>query len=75
MDFDFQILEHLIAVITTFTSAIAIPTIGWIWIRVVKPIMGIVKAQESFMSSIEDIQKEIHTNGGKSIKDTLGQVR
>ena len=37
--------------------------------------MKIVKSQESFKDSIEEIKSEINTNGGKSIKDTLGQVR
>ena len=75
MDFDLQILEHLLAVVTTFTTAIAIPAIGWIWLKVVKPLVSIVQSQEYFKDSIEEIKHEMHTNGGKSIKDTLGQVR
>lgn len=75
MDFDLNVIEHMMTVLATFTSAIAIPAIGWIWLRVVKPIMTIVKSQERFMESINDIKSEINTNGGKSIKDTLGQVK
>lgn len=75
MDFDLTVIEHLFTMAASFTTAIAIPVIGWIWLRVVKPLMLIVKSQESFTQSIEEIKCEINTNGGKSIKDTLGQVR
>ena len=75
MEFNVEFVEKLATAFATIIGSVAIPAVGWIWLRIVKPIMQIVKSQETFLSSIEEIKSEIHTNGGKSIKDTVDQVK
>ncbi len=75
MDFDVKFVEQIITIFAAIFSTILFPAIGWIWLRVVKPLVTIVNSQKAFTESIDEIKREIHTNGGKSIKDTLGQVK
>lgn len=42
-----------------------------IWTKVVKPIFKLIDNQEHLNKSIETIKKELTTNGGNSIKDTI----
>ena len=46
-----------------------------IWMKVIKPIIHIIDQQNSLAKSIETITKEVTTNGGNSIKDTITELR
>ena len=41
------------------------------WVKVVKPLIDLLKNQEYFKDSVEQIRKELQTNGGNSLKDAV----
>jgi transcriptional regulator with PAS, ATPase and Fis domain len=45
------------------------------WVKVIKPTLKFVKGQEEITKSIETIRKELTTNGGNSLKDTVIDLR
>lgn len=49
--------------------------LSFIWIKVIKPIIKILKNQDIFAHSIENIQKELSTNGGNSLKDAVVDLK
>lgn len=75
MNFDLSYLEELITVTGTVVTSVVVPLAGWFWIKVVKPLTNLLKKQEEAMVAIADIQDEIKTHGGKTIKDTMVAVR
>jgi hypothetical protein len=46
-----------------------------IWMKVIQPIIHIIDQQDDLAKSIQTITKEITTNGGNSIKDTITELR
>jgi PAS domain S-box-containing protein len=42
-----------------------------IWVKIILPLIKILGNQDIFTKSIEDIKKELTTNGGNSLKDTI----
>lgn len=46
-----------------------------IWMKVIKPTIKFIKGQEEITKSIETIRKELTTNGGNSLKDTVIDLR
>lgn len=42
-----------------------------IWMKVIKPIVHIIDNQEKVKKSLDTIKKELSTNGGNSLKDTI----
>lgn len=42
-----------------------------IWVKIIKPIIKILNNQDVFAQSIESIRKELSTNGGNSLKDSV----
>lgn len=46
-----------------------------IWVKVIKPIFKIIDNQENIKKSINTIKKELTTNGGNSLKDTIIELR
>lgn len=46
-----------------------------IWVKVIKPIFQIIDNQENIKKSINTIKKELTTNGGNSLKDTIIELR
>jgi hypothetical protein len=75
MEYDFKLLEELITVTGAVLTSVLIPAIGWVWLKIVKPIVSILKTQEAVNRSIEELKDEISTHSGKTIKDTLGHVK
>lgn len=65
-----QLLTTALSVI----GSLVLPAVGWMWMKIIQPLMRIVASQEEFRESINSIKNEIHTNGGSSIKDTLSKV-
>ena len=49
-------------------------SLAWSWKFLVKPTMKLYKNQQILVSSVEDIKKELTTNGGSSIKDTVNRI-
>jgi PAS domain S-box-containing protein len=45
--------------------------ITYLWIKAIKPIVKVIQSHDSVMHSIEYIKKELTTNGGNSLKDTI----
>lgn len=42
-----------------------------LWIKIIKPIFQIIDTQEKLTKSLDSIKKELTTNGGNSLKDTI----
>lgn len=54
----------------------AIGTFGsLVWVKIIRPTIKFIKAQEEITSSIQTIRKELTTNGGNSLKDTVIDLR
>lgn len=47
---------------------------AWGWKYLVKPTIRLYKNQQKLVVSVEDIKKELTTNGGSSIKDTVNRI-
>jgi PAS domain S-box-containing protein len=43
----------------------------YLWVKAIRPVIKIIQSHESVMSSVEYIKKELTTNGGNSLKDTI----
>lgn len=46
-----------------------------IWKKFLKPIVKLCKNQDFFLESVNDIRKELTTNGGSSLKDAIISMR
>lgn len=46
-----------------------------LWAKIISPLIKIVDNQEEFKSSLNTIKKELTTNGGNSLKDTIIDLR
>jgi hypothetical protein len=46
-----------------------------IWKKFLKPIVKLCKNQDFFVASVEEIRKELQTNGGSSLKDSINCMR
>lgn len=49
--------------------------ISVLWIKIIKPIFQIIDTQENLTKSLDSIKKELTTNGGGSLKDTIIDLR
>lgn len=49
-------------------------SLAWGWKYIIKPTIRLYKNQQTLVSSVEDIKKELTTNGGSSIKDTVNRI-
>ena len=45
------------------------------WMKIIKPIISFVHNQEEVNKKIDDIRKELSTNGGNSLKDSIIDLR
>jgi hypothetical protein len=61
------IIWGILGAIGTFCSLV--------WVKIVKPTIKFVKGQEEITHSLETIRKELTTNGGNSLKDTVIDLR
>ncbi len=46
-----------------------------IWVKAIKPIIRLVQSQEQVTKNISDIKKELMTNGGNSLKDSIIELK
>ena len=45
--------------------------ISLIWVKLIKPLIKLLQSQDNLSKSLEDIKKELTTNGGNSLKDSI----
>lgn len=46
-----------------------------LWVKIIKPTIKILQGQDEIVKSIEAIKKELTTNGGNSLKDSIIDLR
>jgi hypothetical protein len=46
-----------------------------LWMKVIKPIIKFINHQEETNKKLDDIRKELSTNGGNSLKDSILDLR
>lgn len=46
-----------------------------LWMKIIKPILVLLQNQDSVNKSVEYIKKELMTNGGNSLKDTIIELK
>jgi len=44
---------------------------SFVWIKIVKPLISLINNQDYFRQAVEEIKKELQTNGGNSLKDAV----
>lgn len=70
MDYNPEILAIIISGIGGAGTLLTI-----IWKKFLKPIVKLCSNQEFFKESVEEIRKELKTNGGSSLKDAIIDMR
>lgn len=70
--------------LNTELAAIAVSILGGLgtglsllWVKVINPLVSLINNQDYFKQAVEEIKKELKTNGGNSLKDAvinLGQT-
>jgi len=65
--------EHITFIFSLLGGVITFLSI--IWVKIIKPLFQIVENQEDFKISLETIKKELTTNGGNSLKDSIIDLR
>jgi transcriptional regulator with PAS, ATPase and Fis domain len=66
---DFSHPEIIAVLIGSIGSVIGFIT--YLWKKAIKPIVKLCKNQDFFVESVQEIRKELHTNGGSSLKDAI----
>lgn len=46
-----------------------------VWVKAIKPTISFLQSQEIITKSIQDIRKELTTNGGNSLKDSIIELK
>lgn len=75
VEYDLKYLEELITITGTVVTGVLIPLAGWFWIKVVKPLTNLLNQTEASMLAIKELQDEITAHGGKTLKDTVKNMR
>ena len=65
--------EHITLICSLFGGICTIFSL--VWVKAIKPTIAFIKSQENFTKSLETIKKELTTNGGNSLKDTIIDLR
>ena len=71
MNFDTSI--EIIGIVLSVAGG-AFAAFAWGWKYIVKPTIRLYKGQQHLVNSVDDIKKELTTNGGSSIKDTVNRI-
>ncbi len=66
---DFTHPEIIAVLISSIGGIFSLVILGWK--KVIKPLVKLCKNQDFFVESINDIKKELTTNGGSSLKDAI----
>ncbi len=64
-----EIIGIVLSLVGGFCASMA-----WGWKYIIKPTIRLYKSQQGLVDSVEDIKKELTTNGGSSIKDTVNRI-
>jgi PAS domain S-box-containing protein len=67
MDIDWNSVVKILAYLIT--------ALVFAWNKLIKPLTNISQDNKDIKSSLETIKKEVTTNGGKSIKDTVNSLK
>ena len=70
---DFKNPEHITLICSLFGGLFTVFSL--IWVKAVKPTIAFINNQENFTKSLETIKKELTTNGGNSLKDSILDLR
>jgi len=70
---DFRTNLEILGIAISMAGGIC-ATLAWGWRFVIKPTIKFYKSQHVLLKSVEDIKKELTTNGGSSIKDTVNRI-
>ena len=46
-----------------------------LWIKFLKPVLKLIKNQDFFTESVKELRKELSTNGGNSLKDSILELK
>ena len=71
MNFDNSL--EITGIVLSLTGGLC-ASMAWGWKYIVKPTIKLYKNQQTLVSPVEDIKKELTTNGGSSIKDTVNRI-
>lgn len=63
-----------IGLLTTILGSLG-TILSLIWMKVIKPIIKLIQNQENIINAINDVKKELTTNGGNSLKDAIIDLR
>jgi PAS domain S-box-containing protein len=61
--------EYITIIVSCLGGAGTILT--YLWVKIFKPVIKVLQTHDNVTSSIEYIKKELTTNGGNSLKDTI----
>ncbi len=70
---DFGNSLEIIGIVLSLAGGLC-ASMAWGWKYMIKPTIRLYKNQQTLVSSVEDIKKELTTNGGSSIKDTVNRI-
>lgn len=70
---DLKNAEHITFIFSLFGAIITFLSV--VWVKIIKPIFQIVENQEELTQSVNTIKKELTTNGGNSLKDSIIDLR
>lgn len=71
MNFDMSL--EIVGIVLSLAGGLC-ASLAWGWKYIIKPTIRLYKNQQTLVSSVEDIKKELTTNGGSSIKDTVNRI-
>ena len=67
-------LSEIIAIVLPLLGAIG-GLFAFVWRKLIKPANGFLKDHEKIKASIQTIKEEVVTNGGRSLKDAVIQLK
>lgn len=65
-----EMIPILVSILGAFGTVFSV-----IWVKLIKPVIRFVNNQEEVNLKIDDIKKELTTNGGNSLKDSILDLR
>lgn len=68
-------LEFLLNNLVIFLITTIIGMLGYFWKKIFIPILRVVQDNQCLREDIFEIRKELQTNGGKSLKDTIVSLK
>lgn len=72
----FDLNPELAAIVVSILGGLG-TCLSLLWVKVINPLVSLINNQDYFKQAVEEIKKELKTNGGNSLKDAvinLGQT-